>query len=229
VRFLVARTQELTRLRERMRAWVTRALGLLRRVALEIDERLRRIDASLDPGSVFFCTYDELVASLRAGRAELSQVIRLRRAEHLRDRARPDPPATFLGRPPPVTLPASGGPRLVGLPASPGVVEGLARVIGPGADPPESLEAGEILVSRTTDVGLSPLFLVAAGVITELGGPLSHAAIVAREYGVPAVVDVEGATRSIRTGERLRIDGDRGVVEKLEHGAMTAALPTSTR
>lgn len=224
VRFLVARTQELTRLRERMRAWVTSALGLVRRVALEIDERMRRIDSTLEPGSVFFCTYDELVASLRAGRVELSQVIRLRRAEHLRDRARPDPPATFKGRPAPVSLPPSSGARLVGLPASPGVVEGLARVLGPGADASSALEAGEILVSRTTDVGLSPLFLIAAGVVTELGGPLSHAAIVAREYGVPAVVDVEGATSSIQTGERLRIDGDRGVVERLDVVATTSSV-----
>ena len=71
-------------------------------------------------------------------------------------------------------------------------------------------------MSRTTDVGLSPLFLVAAAVVTELGGPLSHAAVVAREYGIPAVVNVPGATIAIRTGDRLRVDGDRGVVERLD-------------
>jgi rifampicin phosphotransferase len=64
-------------------------------------------------------------------------------------------------------------------------------------------------------VGLSPLFLVAAGVVTELGGPLSHAALVAREYGVPAVVNVLGATQAIRTGDRVRVDGNRGTVERL--------------
>lgn len=215
VRLLVARTQHFTRLRERMRAWVTRTLGMIRAIALHVDARLRRIDPSLPEGSVFFCTYDELNGALARGRADIGHVLRLRRAEYLRDVARPDPPPSFVGRPPPVTLPPSDGPRLEGLPASAGVVEGNARVLGAGGEGIGALEAGEILVARTTDVGLSPLFLVAAGLVTELGGPLSHAAIVAREYGLPAVVNVEGATRSIRTGDRLRIDGDRGVIEKI--------------
>jgi len=170
----------------------------------------------LPEGSVFFCTYEELNGALARGRADIGHVLRLRRAEYVRDLARPDPPPSFIGRPPPVTLPPSDGPRLEGLPASSGVVEGIARVLGPGGEGIAALQAGEILVARTTDVGLSPLFLVAAGLVTELGGPLSHAAIVAREYGLPAVVNVEGATRSIRTGDRLRVDGDRGVIEKLQ-------------
>ena len=78
---------------------------------------------------------------------------------------------------------------------------------------------GEVLVARTTDIGLSPLFLVAAAVVTELGGPLSHAAVVAREYGVPAVVNVAGATIAIRTGDLVRVDGDRGTVEIFDSGA----------
>jgi pyruvate,water dikinase len=88
-------------------------------------------------------------------------------------------------------------------------------VLPPGTEGLDAVGAGEILVSRTTDVGLTPLFLVAAAVVTELGGPLSHAAVVAREYGVPAVVSVPGATTAIKTGDRLRVDGDRGIVEKV--------------
>ncbi len=216
LRVLIGRAQHFTRLRERMRGWVTKTLGTIRRVALDVDRRLRRIDPSLERGSVFFCTFEELVAALASGRAEIGHVTRLRRAEHVRDAARPDPTATFMGRPPPVALPPTTGERLTGLPASTGVVEGYARVLGPGEARLDAVEAGEILVSRTTDVGLSPLFLVAAAVVTELGGPLSHAAIVAREYGVPAVVNVEGATINIRTGDYLRVDGDRGVVVVLE-------------
>jgi phosphohistidine swiveling domain-containing protein len=212
---LVGRVQTYTRLRERMRAWVTRTLGLIRLVALDVDRRLRHIEPSLPEESVFFCTYSELKAALRTGRAEVAPIIRLRRAEHLRDKARPDPPPTFVGRPPAVSLPPSAAPKLLGLAASAGVVEGIARVVGPGADPATALCPGEILVARTTDIGMSPLFLVAAAVVTELGGPLSHAAIVAREYNVPAVVNVDGCTLSIRTGERLRVDGDRGTVERL--------------
>jgi pyruvate,water dikinase len=151
--------------------------------------------------------------------------VRLRRAEHARDAARPDPPPTFIGRPPPVQLPPAPGTRLVGLPASAGVVEGRARVLEPGAVGLDAVAAGEILVSRTTDVGLSPLFLVAAAVVTELGGPLSHAAVVAREYGIPAVVNVPGATIAIRTGDRLRVDGDRGVVERLDERPPPSLFP----
>jgi pyruvate,water dikinase len=199
-----------------MRTWVTRVLGMIRSIALDVDRRLCRIDPTLPAGSVFFCTYDELVAALRSGHAEVGHVVRLRRAEHARDAARPDPPVAFIGRPPPLVLPPATGMRLTGLPASGGVVEGPARVLAPGAVGLDEVNPGEILVSRTTDVGLSPLFLVAAAVVTELGGPLSHAAVVAREYGIPAVVNVPGATSAIRTGDILRVDGDRGIVERLD-------------
>ena len=215
IRKLVELCHRFTRLRERMRSWVTRVLGMIRIVALDIDRRLVRLDPTLQPGGVFFCTHEELVLALSSGRADVGSMVRLRRAEHARDAARPDPPMTFMGRPPPAALPPAEGVRLYGLPASGGVVEGRARVLPPGTAGLDAVGTGEILVSRTTDVGLTPLFLVAAAVVTELGGPLSHAAIVAREYGVPAVVSVPGATTAIKTGDRLRVDGDRGIVEKL--------------
>ena len=215
VRKLVELCHRFTRLRERMRSWVIRVLGMIRVVALDIDRRLVRLDPTLSPGGVFFCTVEELVGALSSGRADVGSMVRLRRAEHARDAARPDPPMTFIGRPPPAALPPAEGVRLYGLPASGGVVEGRARVLPPGTAGLDAVGTGEILVSRTTDVGLTPLFLVAAAVVTELGGPLSHAAVVAREYGVPAVVSVPGATSAIRTGDRLRVDGDRGIVEKL--------------
>jgi phosphohistidine swiveling domain-containing protein len=227
VRHLVARAQRAARLRERMRAWVTRVLGMLREAALDADRRLLRRDPELagdwralvDSGSslgtvrsVFFLTIDEVVAALRAGRTDLAPLARARRAEFARDCARPDPPATFVGVPPPVVMPPSGGNVLRGLAASPGVVEGRARVLV-REDEMDALQPGEILVVHTTDVGWTPLFLVAAGVVTELGGPLSHAAVVAREFGVPSVVNVAGATRAIRTGDMLRVNGDHGLVE----------------
>ncbi len=215
VRKLVELCHRFTRLRERMRSWVTRVLGMIRTVALDIDRRLVRLDPTMLPGGVFFCTMEELVLALSSGRADVGSMVRLRRAEHARDEGRPDPPMTFIGRPPPAALPPAEGVRLYGLPASGGVVEGRARVLPPGAVGLDEVGTGEILVSRTTDIGLTPLFLVAAAVVTELGGPLSHAAVVAREYGVPAVVSVPGATTAIKTGDRLRVDGDRGIVEKL--------------
>ena len=215
VRVLVARSQRFARLRERTRARVTRVLGMLRVIALEIDRRLVRADPEVGPGAVFFCTYDELLTGLRAGRTDVTELVHMRRAEFARDERRPDPPVSFVGFPPAVVLPPAPGVTLRGLRASGGVVEGRARVLSPAGRDSARLAPGEVLVARTTDVGLSPLFLVAAAVVTELGGPLSHAALVAREYGIPAVVNVPSVTTAIKTGDLVRVDGDRGIVERL--------------
>ena len=229
VRHVVARSQKAARLRERMRAWVTRVLGMLREAVLDADRRLLRLMPELEEDaqalrdssslavatpSAFFLTLEELVQALRTARTDLAPLVRARRAEYARDCARPDPPPTFKGAPPPVQLPPSGGDSWRGLPASAGVVEGRARVLFAPSEMGR-LQPGEVLVVHTTDVGWTPMFLIAAGVVTELGGPLSHAAVVAREFGVPSVVNVGGITRAIRTGDRLRVDGDRGVVERL--------------
>ena len=164
---------------------------------------------------MFFLTLEEVVQALQNARSDVAPLVRARRAEYARDQARPDPPATFVGSPPSVVQPPLGGDVFRGLPASAGVVEGSARVLT-SSDQVDQLEPGEVLVVHTTDVGWTPTFLIAAGVVTELGGPLSHAAIVAREFGVPSVVNVIGATRAIKTGDKLRVDGDRGVVERVK-------------
>jgi phosphohistidine swiveling domain-containing protein len=109
---------------------------------------------------------------------------------------------------------------LNGFAGSPGSVEGRVRVL----DEPEQgdqLQPGEILVAVTTNVGWTPLFPHAAGVITDVGAPLSHAAIVARELGIPAVVGCGSATTRLRTGDRVRVNGGQGVVEILSDGGAT--------
>ncbi|MCL2777036.1 MAG: PEP-utilizing enzyme [Polyangiaceae bacterium] len=229
VRHLVTRAQTAARRREQMRTWVTRVLGMLREVALDADRRILRLVPDLardwagirEQGArraaihtVFFLTIDEVVTALRWSRTDLAPLVRARRAEFARDCARPDPPATFVGAPPSVQLPPLGGDVLHGIGASSGVVEGRARVLLSVSHTSE-LEPGEVLVVHTTDVGWTPLFCLAAGVVTELGGPLSHAAVVARELGVPSVVNVDGVTRVLKTGDRVRVDGDRGIVERL--------------
>lgn len=103
---------------------------------------------------------------------------------------------------------------LVGTPTSGGVAEGIARIVH---DPKrETLEPGEILVARDTDPGWTPLFLNAAGLVTSVGGRMTHGSIVAREYGIPSVV-VEAATEKLDTGQRIRVDGTRGVVEPVSN------------
>ena len=100
---------------------------------------------------------------------------------------------------------------LHGLAVSPGIVTGRARVIL-RTDDDQQVEAGEILVAPFTDPAWTPYFVPAAGVVMDMGGVLSHGAIIAREYGIPAVVNVGPATKIIRTGQRIRVDADRGTV-----------------
>ncbi|MER0449457.1 rifamycin-inactivating phosphotransferase [Streptomyces sp. Edi4] len=102
---------------------------------------------------------------------------------------------------------------LSGIPVSAGTVEGRARVVLDMAH--ADLEAGDILVTTFTDPSWSPLFVAIAGLVTEVGGVMTHGAVIAREYGLPAVVGVEGATRRIRDGQRIRVHGTDGYVEIL--------------
>ena len=96
---------------------------------------------------------------------------------------------------------------------SAGIVEGRARVIADMAE--ADLETGDILVTAYTDPSWTPVFVAIAGLVTEVGGLMTHGAVIAREYGVPAVVGVEHATRLIGNGQRIRVDGTNGLVEIL--------------
>ncbi|MET8157574.1 PEP/pyruvate-binding domain-containing protein [Sphaerisporangium sp. NPDC005289] len=109
---------------------------------------------------------------------------------------------------------APAAEAVTGFPGAAGVVEGRARVIA-SVEEGEALMPGEILVTTVTNVGWTPLFPRAAAVVTDVGAPLSHAAIVARELGIPAVVGCGNATDRVRTGDLLRVDGEHGTVEVL--------------
>ena len=102
---------------------------------------------------------------------------------------------------------------LLGSPVSSGVVEGRAHVLHRPDE--EQLSKGEILIAPHTDPAWTPLFLSTAGLVLEIGGLMTHGAVVAREYGIPAVVGVDGATQKIRTGQHIRVDGTHGWVEIL--------------
>src|SRR5437899_1964671 len=119
----------------------------------------------------------------------------------------------------------SVGEGLRGSPASPGVVSGIARVILSPAG--ARLEPGEILVAPSTDPGWTPLFLTAGALVMEMGGMMSHGAVVAREYGIPAGVGAAGATEQITTGRRVPGDGSAGTV-LLEVGPKEEAQPVLT-
>ena len=138
-----------------------------------------------------------------------------RRRDEYRRNHEVELPEFFFGRPKPVRRSENEADRsievLKGIPVSPGRVTGKARVI---LSPREkaSLNPGEILVAPVTDAGWTPLFLVAAALVVDIGGLLSHGSIVAREYGIPGVINVREGTRVIRDGDEITVDGNVGEV-----------------
>lgn len=212
------------RRREMLRDRVVDSLDIYRRYFLEVGRRMRERGELAGIDDVFFLTVDEVRAWLAdptAARPYRYRVV-VRRALHEMFEREPDPPQIFVLRGSEAiaeddylerTAPAPDGDvrEIRGLPASSGRVTGPARVM---TDPKDasSLQPGEILVIPYADIGWTPMFLTASAVVMDLGGPLSHAAIVAREYGVPAVVNARGAVAKIATGDIVTVDGERGLV-----------------
>ena len=204
-------------LRENFKNEGIRWTAMLRRMLLEIGTRLTAAGVLQEPEDVFFLRLHELHALLHGGsRGDILEIITARRAEYEENQSIM-PPKVVVGRfdpdqrvPEPETV-SENAEILHGVAASAGVATGQARVIL-RAETDEHVQAGEILVAPFTDPGWTPYFVPAAGIVTDQGGLLSHGSIVAREYGIPAVVNVPAATRIIRTGQRLRVDGNRGIV-----------------
>jgi pyruvate,water dikinase len=158
---------------------------------------------------------------------ELQEVVRTNRVDEQLIRKRADAFRSYRSLTPPRVLTSDGevvagayrrddlpDGALVGLPVSAGLVEGRARVILGMAD--ANLQPGDILVTAYTDPSWTPLFVAIKGLVTEVGGLMTHGAVIAREYGLPAVVGVEHATRLIRDGQRIRVHGTDGYVEILD-------------
>lgn len=200
----VRRLHDYLALRETAKHHLMHGYALIRRALVEIDRRGR-----LD-GGVFFLLPDEL-PQLVAGK-DFTALIAERRQRRSAALALEVPPVLFsddleaIGRP----LPLDGADALEGVPLSAGVAEGPALVLEhPQAAPPQD---GYVLVCPSTDPAWVPLFVHASALVMESGGVLSHGAIVAREFGLPAVAGLPGVVQRLRSGQRLRVDGNRGVV-----------------
>lgn len=195
------------RRRERTKVAVLTLGGELRRVQVELGRRCCERGALDDPAVVDLLSDVELRAAC-SGRRPSAVLIAQRRRWLERYEAEGPLPPRFTGAPErrPAELPA--GDRLEGWATSPGRAVGVARVVRSATQP---VEPGAVLVAEATDASWSPLFVEAAGIVLERGGPLSHAAILARELGVPAVLNVAGAT-SLLDGLEVLVDGDAGVV-----------------
>lgn len=215
LRLLARLAQAGARGREETKSRMAMVAHRLKRGYRHLGEVLREQGRIPDPDLVFFFDRAELADLVSTGdTADL-----VRRAE-LRRRALPFQAAlrfddVSIGRPSPALARRAGAVsaegEVIGRPAGRGVVEGVVRVAHSIAEA-RDIRPGEILVAPVTDVGWTPFFAVIAALVTDIGSSVSHGAVVAREYGLPCVVNTLGATTAFRTGDRVRVDGDRGVV-----------------
>ncbi|MGH2793927.1 MAG: PEP-utilizing enzyme, partial [Actinomycetota bacterium] len=213
VRALAKIGHHFMRTRERARDAAMKMTHQYRLAARERGRRLASEGALDEPDDVFYLTLDQVIEPP----ADAKAIVARRRAERERLLAT-KMPITFNG----TWEPGSGtaeaqlppGSTLKGLPASPGVARGSVRILRSGAS--DDLQPGEVLVARLTDTGWTPLFGYASAVVTDLGGQLSHAAVVAREFGIPCVVQADGATARLRDGQTVEVDGAAGTVRAID-------------
>jgi pyruvate,water dikinase len=190
---------------------------------LQEAERLVQAGVLRDREDIFYLTFHEL-----------HDVVRTRRVDQQLIHQRKDAFRSYQALTPPRVLTSDGEviagayrredfppDALIGVPVSAGTVEGRARVIRDIAQ--ADIEPGDILVTTYTDPSWTPLFLSLRGLVTEVGGLMTHGAVIAREYGLPAVVGVEHATNLIRDGQRIRVHGTDGYIEILRDSGQTRA------
>jgi pyruvate,water dikinase len=213
VGFWLRRARALAGLREMPKFCIVLLFAQVRALLWPVGEELAKAGRLESAEDIFFVTLPEARAALVGD--DLRSVVRERRASYTREVQRRHVPRVLLSdgtEPAAETHDALGAADgiLQGTPASGGVATGLARVI---LDPNDaSLEPGEILVAPSTDPGWTPLFLTAGGLVMEMGGAMSHGSVVAREYGIPAVVGVPDATGRIITGQQITVDGSTGTI-----------------
>ncbi len=216
LRFCVDRMRRLAGTREAPKFYLVNVLGLYRDALLAHGRDLAARGVLPQPADIFFLSIDQLRRYARGEAADLAALVAAARAEYEHDRAGRRMPRLLLGTGETFYdgMAAPGANDLVGDPVSPGVAEGPARVV---TDPRGvRLAPGEILVCPATDPGWTPLFLTAGALVMEVGGMVTHGSVVAREYGIPAVVGVHNATTRLATGQRIRVDGMAGRVTILD-------------
>lgn len=221
-RRLLADAQHLVPVREEQVAELTLAWPVMRRAVWRIGEALTARGMLAGPEDIFFMTRDEVLVALSSD-AHAARVDVAGRRSAWAEQSHLVPPLV-VGRLNPVLRKLFEGMSRVlgarpsataivtGTPASAGRATGTVRVIR-GPEHFDELEPGEILVARLTAPAWTPLFTRAAAVVTDVGSPAAHASIIAREYGIPAVVGCGDATARLRTGMRVTVDGGTGNVE----------------
>ena len=225
VRRVIALYSGCSRLREDTRMAMITSIWLVRRVLVEVSRRLVAEGVLRDEAELNWLDFQDLITYLN-GYASAQALFPRQKIEAGRRRYQSwldedEPPLTFIGH---AHARATSHPladdhaALMGLGTSRGCVRARARVIHDLAAQAGELQKGEVIVTRFTDASWTPLFALAAGIVTDIGSMLSHSSIVAREFGIPSVVNTQTATQRIRTGDWLQIDGESGNVQLLGHG-----------
>lgn len=209
--------KRLLALRERVRSEGVRVIAAMRIFHLRLAERLVREGYLEARDDYFMLDPQDLVNALSSDPTALKKIVAQRKARHafyakleMPNLLRESEIADLVSRTTPAAVDNSS--VFQGLAVSPGVIEGEVVVLRSPAEFPK-MQPGRILVAPATDPAWTPLFTNAIGVIVEMGGMLSHGSIVAREYGLPTVVNIPGITKRLRDGDRVRVDGSAGIVE----------------
>lgn len=216
---LAQRMRALTGLRESPKFFIINLFGIVREGLLQSGQELVAQGVLHRPDDLMFLHLKELQALAAGYLINWKALVAERRAIYDREKLRNQIPRVLLsdGRAFYEGLRSTNGDRdgvITGSPVSPGVVEGTVHVV---FDPHDAqLAPGEILVCPGTDPAWTPLFLAAGGLVMEVGGLMTHGSVVAREYGIPAVVGVHEATSRLKTGQRIRVDGSSGEIELVD-------------
>ncbi|MEM8662424.1 MAG: PEP-utilizing enzyme, partial [Pseudomonadota bacterium] len=222
LRWIVEKAHKAIRRRETTKSLLVLTTHTLSRAYRQLGERLVKQDVLADIDQLFFFSHGELKRLLReTGDTStdtnlwIAKADKRRRALEFQNKLRFE--EVCYGQPQPLdihTQTADQSAEISGRAVSQGVVEGFARVAH-SVQEASALQAGEILVAPITDVGWTPYFNLIAGLVTDLGSSVSHGAVIAREYGLPAIVNTRTGTRKIATGDFIRLNADNGTVERL--------------
>ena len=203
-------------MREHHKFMLIRLLWVVKTILKENAAKLVASGKLSTANDIWFLTWEELLNIWDDGERSWHEIAAQRQTDLVRyQKLTPPVIITSDGEAPAAQYHVEDVPpgALVGNPVSPGIVEGVAHIIH---DPTtEMLQPGEILVAPFTDPGWTPLFINAAGLVMDIGGALAHGSVVAREYGIPAIVGVHNATKTLKNGQRVRVDGNRGFIEIL--------------
>lgn len=216
LKLLIPATRRAVARREASKAYSIKMVSIIRKSYHILADRLVRSGYLDDPDQVFFLTHEEIGELIRSKDPKW-RIKANRRREQFQETDKLQFDEVCHGIPEPIEeepdIRIMEG-QIAGTPVSSGIVEARVRIIHSVEDADRLLE-GEIMIASFTDIGWTPYFSIISGLITEIGSPLSHGAVVAREYGIPAIVGVKGAKKFLKTGDLVRLNGDLGIVEKI--------------